>query len=83
MELLLGVILGAVVVWMAPNLVGNLLRPAAKKVIKGSVAAYKATADAAAEAKESVGDLVAEAKSEMPGTEAKPPATKKRRAKNS
>jgi len=71
MELLVGLIAGAVIVWMAPGIAGKVLRPAAKGVIKGSVVAYKAATEAVSEARESVGDMVAEATSEMhqPATE--------------
>jgi len=65
MELLLGVVVGAVVAWLGPSLVGGVMRPAAKGAIKGSVVAYKAVATAVSEASESVGDMVAEAKAEM------------------
>jgi hypothetical protein len=81
MELLLGVIVGAVIVWVAPGLTGKVLRPAAKGVIKGSVVAYKAASEAASEAYESMGDVVSEAKSEMtdrPKADATP-ATRRRR----
>jgi gas vesicle protein len=65
MEILVGAIIGAVIAWIAPNLSSSVLRPAAKSVIKGGVVAYKATAEAVSEARESVGDVVAEATSEM------------------
>jgi hypothetical protein len=65
MEILVGLIAGAVIVWMAPGIAGRVLRPAAKGMIKGSVVAYKAASEAVSEARESVGDMVAEAKSEM------------------
>jgi len=65
MELLVGLIAGAVIVWMAPGIAGRVIRPAAKGVIKGGVAAYKAASEAVSEARESVGDMVAEATTEM------------------
>ena len=82
MELLAGVIIGAVVVWMAPGLVGGLFRPAAKGAIKGGTVAYKAMKEAVVEASESVRDMVSEAQSELGhGSENGVGERKKRREK--
>jgi hypothetical protein len=59
---------GAGVVLLAPivtPLVGGILRPVAKNVIKGSLLVYDRTKSAALEAKESVESWTAEAKSEL------------------
>ena len=59
---------GAGVALLAPivtPLVGGILRPVAKNVIKGSLIVYDQTKSVVLEAKESVEDWAAEAKSEL------------------
>jgi hypothetical protein len=67
MELIGAAIVGALAVLVGPSVLGGvtaILRPAAKGVIKGGMAAYETVAGAAAGVSESMGDLVAEAKAE-------------------
>jgi uncharacterized protein DUF5132 len=69
MELIGGAIVGAAVVLFGRSLLGGIsaaLRPAAKGVVKGSVAAYEAVASTASELTERVGDFMAEASAETP-----------------
>jgi hypothetical protein len=59
---------GAGVVLLAPvviPVVGSLLKPVAKAVIKGGLLAYEGAKVSVAETKEAIEDLAAEAKSEM------------------
>lgn len=59
---------GAGVVLLAPVIIpviGGILKPVAKAVIKGGLLAYEGTKVSIAEAKETLEDLAAEAKSEM------------------
>ena len=59
---------GAGVVLLAPvviPVVGSILKPVAKAVIKGSILAYEGAKLSVAETKEALEDLTAEAKSEI------------------
>jgi hypothetical protein len=59
---------GAGVVLLTPvilPLVGSILKPVAKAVIKGSILAYEGAKLSVAETKETLEDLTAEAKSEL------------------
>ena len=63
-----GLAAGAGVVLLAPVIVpviGSILKPLAKAVIKGGILAYEGTKLTIAETKETVEDLAAEAKSEI------------------
>jgi hypothetical protein len=60
--------MGAGVVLLAPvviPVVGAILKPAAKAVIKGGIMAYEGAKLSLAETKETIEDLTAEAKSEI------------------
>ncbi|MGD9308823.1 MAG: DUF5132 domain-containing protein [Desulfosarcina sp.] len=60
--------MGAGVVLLAPVIipvVGSVLKPVAKAVIKGGLLAYEGAKVSIAETKETLEDLAAEAKSEM------------------
>jgi hypothetical protein len=60
--------MGAGVVLLAPVIipvVGSILKPVAKAVIKGGLLAYEGAKVSVAETKETLEDLAAEAKSEM------------------
>ena len=55
--------------------VGSILRPAAKAVIKGGIAAYDWSRQAAAEVGEATSDMVAEARADAQHTRAAAPGT--------
>jgi len=62
------VAIGAGVVLLAPaaiSLVGSIMRPIAKAAIKSSLMVYEKSREIAAETKESIEDLTAEARAEM------------------
>jgi hypothetical protein len=59
---------GAGVVLLAPvviPVIGSVLKPIAKAVIKGGIMAYEGAKVSVAEAKETIEDLAAEAKAEI------------------
>jgi hypothetical protein len=63
-----GLAVGAGVVLLAPVIVpviGSILKPLTKAVIKGGILAYEGTKLTIAETKETIEDLAAEAKSEI------------------
>jgi hypothetical protein len=63
-----GLAVGAGVVLLAPvvvPIIGSILKPLAKAVIKGGILAYEGTKLTIAETKETLEDLAAEAKSEI------------------
>lgn len=59
---------GAGIVLLAPvviPIIGAVLKPLAKAIIKGGITAYESAKVSIAETKETIEDLAAEAKSEM------------------
>lgn len=63
-----GLAVGAGVVLLAPvviPVIGSILKPVAKAVIKGGLLAYEGVKMSIAETKETLEDLAAEAKSEI------------------
>lgn len=63
-----GLAIGAGVVLLAPVIIpviGSILKPLAKAIIKGSLLAYEGAKVSIAETKETMEDLAAEAKSEI------------------
>jgi len=64
------VAIGVGIVILAPivlPMIGSILKPVIKAAIKGSMMAYEGVRVAVAEAKESLEDLTAEARSEIDG----------------
>lgn len=65
---LTGLAMGVGIVLLAPAvlpMIGAVLKPVAKAAIKGGIMAYETAKVSLAEAKESIEDLTAEAKSEV------------------
>jgi Protein of unknown function (DUF5132) len=63
-----GLAMGAGVVLLAPvviPIIGSLVKPVVKAVIKGGILAYEGAKVSIAEAKETIEDLAAEAKEEI------------------